>query len=387
MVTQSEATGSEPTSTAVHSPGKKFRIPGERVRGSVRGLPEHQRDDVIWFYNHLVRLDPDKQSLGKILRKQGGGYYSDSSIVHLLTGGRADRGENTDAIHASIVALRKIEEPREEQAESGFIETRLFRVIEGRALKALRRQRIAWIFGDGQSGKTTALKEVRRRHNHGTTIYVEVPVGGAYGKFLIALAEALNISIKGRTRDIEIAILSAIDSTNLLLIDEAHEFFKGREKASGMSALSFVRQLWNKCKCGIVIAMTNEGRDELLGGRYAKSLQQIWRRRITPLQLPNAPADDDAALFAKAFGLSPAPDKDVSVKLTIWDEKGREQEIVHTDNPLKLQREQLRKEGLGVWIGILEDASDMARDLGKPISWPAVLKAHAQAQADAEIYK
>ena len=388
MVTQAPSTESEPASTAVISPGRKFKIAGERVRASVRELPANQRDDVFWFYNFLVRLDPDKQTLGKILRKPGGaGYYSDSSIIHLLTGGRGNRGESTEVIHSAIVALRKIEEPREEQAESGFIETRLFKVIEDRALKALRRQRIAWVFGDSQIGKSAALKEIRRRHNHGTTIYVEVPSGGSLGKFLVALAEALNIRVKGRMRDIEQAILSAIDSTNLLLIDEAHRFFEGREKSAGMSAFSFIRLLWNKCQCGMLLAMTNEGRDELLTGRHAKSLQQLWRRRITPLQLPAFPPDDDAALFAHAFGLPDAPDEPVSVNLTVWDDRGREQKVTHTDNPLRLQREQLRKEGLGVWIGILEDASDMARDSKRAITWAAVLKAHAQAQADAEIYK
>jgi hypothetical protein len=43
------------------------------------------------------------------------------------------------------------------------------------------------------------------------------------------------------------------------------------------------------------------------------------------------------------------------------------------------------EEGLGVWIGILQDASDMAREQRRSMSWGAVLKAHAQSLAECEI--
>jgi len=390
MVTASENTPSTTATTgSIHAPQRRYRIPTEKVRAGLQSLPEEQRDDVFWFHRHCMQADPDKETLGRLLRKPGAtGFYSADSISQLLTGFRAGKGEPTETIWQAIVAYRRVVEPREAQAQTGFIETRLFREIERRCLQALRRQRIGFVFGDSQIGKSASFGEVRRRHNHGQTVLVEVPAGGSLGSLLIAWAEALDIrAARKNQRELKEAIMTALDSNNLVILDEAHRFFEGRSKGNGIASLSFIREVWNRCQCGMMFGMTNEGRDELLTGRHAKALQQIWRRRITPLQLPSVPPDDDAALFAQAFGLPAAPDETVAVKLTLWDEQGREKEIVHQDNPLRLQREQLRREGLGVWIGILEDAADMARDAGRQLTWPAVLKAHAQAQADAEIYK
>lgn len=393
MVTASTTTPPAPeaaTATGhVHAPQRRYRIPTEKVRAGLASLPADQRDDVMWFHLHCMKADPGKEELGRMLRKPGGGgFYSADSISQLLTGFRASKGEATDAIWHAIVALRRIEEPREEQSESGFIETRLFREIEKRCLKALRRQRIGYVFGDSQIGKSVSFREIKRRYNHGQTILVEVPAGGSLGSLLLAWAEALDIRGNSKNqRELKESIMLATDRNNLVIFDEAHRFFEGRSKSSGMGSISYIREVWNQRQCGMMLGMTNEGRDELLTGRHAKSLQQLWRRRITPLQLPAFPPDDDAALFANAFGLPAAPDETVAVKLVAYDDRGKEKEIVHQDNPLRLQREVLKREGLGVWLGILEDASDMAREAGRKLTWPAVLKAYALSQADAEIYK
>ncbi len=396
MVTASNTTPQAPAASApasaagqIHAPQRRYRIPTDKVRAGLQHLPEEQRDDIFWFHRHCMQADPDKEGLGRMLRKPGGtGFYSADSISQLLTGFRAEKGESTEAIWQAIVIFRRIVEPRETQTQTGFIETRLFREIERRCLHALRRQRIGFVFGDSQIGKSASFAEVRRRHNHGQTVLVEVPTGGSLGSLLIAWAEALDIRAGTKNqRELKEAIITSIDSRNLVIFDEAHRFFEGRSKGNGMASLSFIREVWNKCQCGMMLGMTNEGRDELLTGRHAKALQQIWRRRITPLQLPAVPPDDDVELFAQAFNLPPAPDETVAVKLTFLEDSGREREITHKDNPLRLQREVLRTEGLGVWISILEDASDMAAEAKRQITWAAVLKAHAQAQADAAIYK
>ena len=44
-------------------------------------------------------------------------------------------------------------------------------------------------------------------------------------------------------------------------------------------------------------------------------------------------------------------------------------------NPHKLQEEQIEAIGLGRWITILQEASDLARESKRPITWGAVIRA------------
>ena len=366
---------------------RAFLIPGDIVRKAIEDLPNEQRDLVLWFYSWCRKNDFAKSDMSTILKKGDGGYYSYDSIYQLLTGGRIRRGENIEPLLDAIDTLRKIEEPRASQVSSGFIETRLFREIQARCLKALNRQRIMFIFGDSQIGKTESLLEFQRRHNHGQTIYIETPTGGCVGGFIFALARQLAIPTKDRFRaSLRERVIEAFDSRMLLIVDEAHRCLKPGS-LTGLEVFSFLRELWNRRKCGMVLSLTNEGRDQFLTGPHAAQLAQLWRRRITPLQLPNVPPDDDAALFAAAYGLPEASDEPVTVRLSLLDETGRQQTKQHTDSPLRLQRDVLKTEGLGVWIGILQDASDMAREQSRKITWAAVLKAHCQSLAEAQMFE
>ena len=66
-------------------------------------------------------------------------------------------------------------------------------------------------------------------------------------------------------------------------------------------------------------------------------------------------------------------------------DQGNAKKKTHTNNPLKLQTDQVEKEGLGVWISILEDAADMASEANRELTWGAVIKAYCLSQAEAEM--
>lgn len=366
---------------------KQFRIPGDVIRGAAAHLPKEQQNTLLWFGEYCRKRNLGKAELGTILRKGSGAFYSYDSIHQTLTGKRMREGTNVDAMIESIAKLMEIEMAREAQQSTGYIHTRLADEIWKRCRKALLRNRITFIFGDSQIGKTWALKEYKKQHNHGETIYMEVPTGANLGSCLIEIAEALGIPTQLRQAELRRRIIAAFDDKMLLIVDEAHRCFNSRYGNSGLQLFDFLRLLWNKTKCGIVISLTNEGRDEFLKGRHAKALQQLWRRRITPLQLPAYPPEDDLALFADSFGLEPANDVNIRVNMEYTDDHGKCRKISHTNNPLQLQTDIVRNEGLGVWITILEDAADMAEDAGRQLSWGAVIKAYCLSQAEAEMIK
>ena len=363
---------------------RRFNIPGDRIRTAIADLPPEQRESIWWFAQWCRKHDLGAEQLGKALKKPSGEYYSKDSIIQLLTGGRIRRGENIEPLLAAIANLRRVEQPREDQIVSGFIETRLFREIERRCMKALKRQRIMFIFGDSQIGKSAAVAEVQKR-NPAQIVLEEMPTGGGVGALVHLLAKKQGIPCKvGNRASLRDRVIESFDSHTLLILDECHRCLRPGSVA-GLEVFSFIRELWNRRKCGIVMTLTNEGRDAIIKGPHAAQLAQLWRRRITPLQLPNFPPDDDAALFAKAYGLPEASDETVSIRVSFVDSEGKTQTQTHSDNPLRLQREVLKTEGLGVWIGILQDAADMAQEQRKAITWGAVLKAHAQSLAEAEV--
>jgi DNA transposition AAA+ family ATPase len=364
--------------------GRNYKFAGDIVANNIKDLDPDDRALVWWLHLYCFRMDFTRDERGRLLKKPDGDYYSVDSVDSLFSGGRIRRGENIKPILAAIAAVKKIEDRRDDLIVSGFIRTRMYSEIERRCDRARLRQRILFIFGESQIGKTAALEEYQRTHNHGATIMVECPTGGVLGKFLQALAANLNIMHYGNDAQLAERIINTIDNRMLLICDEMHRCLR-KGTTAGIEVFSFLRELWNRKKCGIVISMTNEGRDVFRTGPHAKALEQIWRRRITPLQLPNFPPDDDAALFAAAYGLPAATMDEITISVSYVDEKGKQGTSKHTAAPLQLQREQLAAEGLGVWISILQDASDMAKEKSKAITWGAVIKAHCQAQAESQI--
>jgi hypothetical protein len=386
MVTPSIAPTAE-TKDRVHASARRFRVPVTKLKEALEHAPAEDRELCLWLHAYCLKRDCGKAELGQLLRKPGGSWYAADSVIQILSGTRHRKGEPVGDILDAIRTLRRVEEERGEQADSGFIETRLYRVFEERALKAFRRQRILHCFGRSQIGKSEIAREFKRRHNHGQTILVEMPAGAALGKFTSALARQIGITGRHNTTERQDAIFDYFDSRTQLIIDEAHQAFETTYTATALNTLSWLRQLYNQCRCSIVFLWTDEDSNEFQTGPHRKRLVQLWRRRTEPLYLPAFPPDDDAAKFALAYGLHEAADETVTVQLTAYDDRGRERTLRHQDNPLRLQRQVLKDEGLGVWIGILQDASDMAREQKRAITWGAVIKAHAQSLADAEIFK
>ena len=65
--------------------------------------------------------------------------------------------------------------------------------------------------------------------------------------------------------------------------------------------------------------------------------------------------------------------------------EGLDRDKTYSDQPLRLQKQVTEEEGLGVWLMILQDAADIAREQRRAISWGAVIKAYCLSKADGEV--
>jgi hypothetical protein len=361
----------------------RFRIPGDTIARATQELPDEQRILVRWFagYCRSRNLSPDEVS--KLLLKDGkhDEFYSWASIYAVLTGKRAEEGASILPVVNAIEALKRKVEGESRIGSTGFIETRLSRAIFQRFHRARERRRIAFIIGDSQLGKSESGIEFTRQNNHGETIMVDSPVGGSKSALLHTLCDRLNIGQSQRLGDVEMRVADCFDRKMLLILDNVHRLLRN---ARGLQALTFIQWLYDLRGCGIGLMMTNEGHGNLLRGRFAKQLEQLWRRRIPPLILPTRMPDDDLALFAERHGLEPAPDELVRISIEYVDGQGKTRDKEFARVPRELQAEVVQREGLGIWLETLEEAKYQARLAKRQVSWKAVLKAHCVMQADSE---
>jgi len=366
------AAGAEhPGITEMHA--RKYRIAGDLVNRSTADLPDDQRSALRWLHLHARENDFSLEDLALRLKKADRSSYSKDSVYQALTGRReAGLGQ----LCASITAYRDYFERESKAVKSGFIETTLTQAIHRICRRALIRHRIAFIFGESQVGKTTALEEYARANNHGETVFARMPTGGSMSNFLEELAIALGISAQQKEKELRRRIISAFDARMLLIIDECHQCFRSQYSNRSILSLEFAREIHDKRKCGLVLCGTNIFRDEIKRGRNAGILRQLWLRMLAPLQLPDMPTAGQLAVFAAAYHLPPAPQRNLKVRTQelIGDDM---QDVERTTNPFELQMQTVKSDGLGRWIAILQEASDLAAEKNQRITWGHVIAAHA----------
>lgn len=357
----------------VTSSTARFRIPGDVIAKNTADLPDGLRHALKWAAGFCRQRNLSLDEFGSLLVQPGTDKtYSGDSVYQAFTG-RRDQGSLDRFCQAVEVLRRRIDETA--SRASTFIETSLTRDIWRLCQKALRRQKLTFVFGPSQVGKTTALAEYAQRHNHGETVFVRMPTRGSVTELMKELAVRLGISVQCKAVDLRRRIMESFDERTLLIVDECHQALSSRYGDRSLASLEFLREIWDRRRCGLVLCGTDIFRDGL---RTHPVLKQLWLRGYRPLQLPAKPTQGQLAEFARSFGLEPAQDKNLTVELVDVGDDGEERTRRVTRNPVKLEGEVVSKYGLGRWVGILEDADDLAREKGSRMSWGKVIAAHDQ---------
>ncbi len=325
---------------------KKEKIPGDVVYMATQNLPDNQRGAIRRFHAHYVKNDLSLDDTGKLVRLSGGTL----SLVF-----RGKYPADLAAIVANIETFFELEDKRSQSRKLPFIKTKLTERIWNVCHSAREFQRIAFIFGDWQIGKSEALEAYTSEFNHGNTKYVAMPTGGALIHFLTKLAEQLDISPQQRLPILRRRIIKSFDDRMLLIVDEAHQCLESTGRKNGSSALQtieFIRELFNERKCGVVICATNKFKDAMEEGETQRMLGQTKRRRLCALQLPNVPTQEDLNTFAKAYGLPPS-----------------------SGAARDLEKRLVETEALGMWLTLLRVGKKLA---GKnKMEWAHVISAYA----------
>lgn len=326
---------------------RRYKISGDLVNQATADLPDDQRGAVRWLHAYAAEHDRSIDDLARDIRY-------DASTVHRVLNGKYEG--NLENVCKEILAFKALYEQRSIGRKLQRIETALTKRIWKVCDAALQYQRIAFIIGETQVGKTEALTWYRDSHNHGSTIYVTVPTGGTLGAFLVNFATALRINPQAREKELRRRIMAAVDDRMLVIVDEVHRVIRASGNSTrSLETIEFLRELFDDTHCGMVLCATNVFRaamDEQSG--MSEILKQTKRRRLCTLQLPDRPTVEDLNTFAEAYGLAPA-----------------------REEALQLQTEVVRDEALGMWLTLLRMAAKVANQRQKKMTWDHVIAAHA----------
>lgn len=344
------------------SANMKLKIPGDKVNKATAEMEDEPRSLVRWMHAYYEEHEFSLDELAAKLKKPNGQHYSRAALYALLTGKRAEEGVGVDDIVAAIKVFKhdidrtvRITTERETIKRIGCVATGLAKKIWKICNAALIYQKIIFIWSDSQVGKTFALEQYAADHNHGETIYVRVPEGGALYNFLEELAVALRMSPQQKIGELRRRIVGAFDDRMLLIVDEIHNCYTTGDGKAHLRVGEFIRQIHDKTKCGVVICSTDVGRREIYEGKHRELTKQLRRRSLGKgLKLPAVSSRKDLAMIAAAYGLAPA-----------------------TGEALEVQTEINKNDGLGVWLTHLQAASRGASRDRTKLTWDHVLQAEA----------
>lgn len=274
---------------------------GDVVIEKTRHYPDEVRDLVRWFYEVCREDDIGMREAAKLL-----GY--DSTVLSRVYRNSYTQGSLKN-FAAAIARYRERREARRSIQEEIFVETSVSRDIWRICERASEYKKMALITGPTQIGKTSALEEFKRLHNHGTTKYVRLP--SCAGVQLVAkeFAAACRLSTKNPFEKLRHKILRAVDRTHCLIVDEVEQIFESYQKTSRMRILNFIREIYDRTHCGMVLSAAPSFLDEIEAGNIKEMLAKLGHRCVFRLELPapeRLPVQDLAA-FAKAYKLPSPP--------------------------------------------------------------------------------
>lgn len=357
---------------------RKWGVAADVVAKATEGLPEREQQLIRWLDAYGRDSKRGMRDIATQITKDNGEPYSYDQMYAVLTGRRADAGNNLERYCAAIEKFKRLVCETNAKLSTAFIETSLTQQLHRIFRRAFEAHRLAYVFGESQIGKTAAAAEYARRHNHGETIMIRMPTGGS----LVNLSDEMclrfgigrNNFAFGRRR-----VMDAITERNLIIVDECHHAIRTR---SGIPlSLDWLREIHDRRGCGMVLIGTYAFKGALESNQI---LKQLWKRRSPGLvvQLPDVPSPPDVIKFSQAFGLPPAPDRRIEVRYNGQNLATGEIETRSiTENPAKVQNEILTQQGLGSWIKLLEDAQAAAKADGKPITWGRVIATYCIAEA------
>lgn len=309
----------------------------KRIRAEGK-IDEEGADAIKWLYNYAQDNNLTWSGVGKLIGMSTTFAYR---VLH------CDYQASYKKVVDTILKCKNRVEEEAKKKDIGFVKTLTAARIWEACDAALYDHMTAFVYGASQSGKTTALQAYQRTHNHGTTKYLRIGSHWSKARTVMELAYVCKCySTKATTAQLEHRILDSINDRNLIIIDEFHELLYTSGHVAGLETIEFFRELYDRTGCGLVMAATPMGMHEFEEGRLSTALEQMRRRGLVKIVLPDVPKVADINRFAKSFEL-PTPEGDTLAGI----------------------KQILKSHGLGKFVKYLQKAYAFANDENRAMTW------------------
>ena len=341
----------ERTSASVN---KGIQMPAHEIRRAIAHAitvgkikSEEDGETVFWLYSFAREETLSYKELAAEMARRLSAQRapSDNTIYQVF------HGSYQAASWAGFVEIvedfRSIIEEDAKRKNIGFVQTETARIIFNACRSALNDAMPAFIYGASQIGKTTALEEFQRTHNHGRTKYIRMGSRWTKGRVVRELASMLGNGTKHTKQwALEDAIFGGLSKFNLLIVDEFHLALETTTDARAKEIVEFLREIYDRTGCGLVLSSTKVGLEGLENGRNKMLFDQLRRRGVVRVILPDVPKIKDINAFARSFDLPiPAGETLASIKML------------------------LKSRGLGVFVKYLQKAYALAKASGEALTW------------------
>ena len=350
-----DAAGMPPAGAAgqtEESPDANLCVGGDEIITKLKrqvesGVMKQENADLIyWFYAFCRENHYGPERASKEL-----GYDAYTTLYRVFKG---TYGASVENVCQRMARFKKMTEERSRVSQLHFVETSVAKTVFEVCNASVVMQSISMIFGASQIGKTWALQEFARRNNHGATKYVRLPAAAGIAMVAKEIARACYVSPDSCWEKLRDRILRSILSSHLLIIDEAHEAFLCYQKGSAIKVFEFLREIYDRTGCGMVICGTNVLKDEIQTGKLELMLKQLDRRGIIKVQLPDVTSLKDCDKVAKEWlGLPPS--------------EGEAREII---------KDLVSRFGLNAYVHYLKSAASLAANKDEKVTWGHFLRAY-----------
>ena len=293
-------------------------------RGQI--TPE-QGEQIFWLHGHALAHSLRLDSLSKLTG------ISKATLSQVFSGKYP--ADDWTQIIARIIKFREQSDNLIKSTDVGFIETTTAKLIFKLCKQALYDNMPAFIYGASQLGKTRDLEEFVRRCNSPAIKYLRCRSGMTKARFARLLGRTCHLRSLDRltSSDIIDGVIGSLNNASLLILDEFHMCLNTVKPDVSRQLVEFVREIFDLTHCGLVLCSTKVGLAALEEGPNKLVFDQMRRRGILKVVLPDVPPVKDINDFARAFNL-PLPHGD---------------ELAFIKSLIKIR-------GLGVFVAYLSNA-------------------------------
>lgn len=348
------------------NPNSSVNLSGDHVKKTIAGLTEagkitpEQGELIFWLFAYVKGRDLSFKQAADQLKVDG------STVSRVLHGTYGNGGAKYDNICNKIENFKKLTEERAAAQKDIYVQTQVADIAHDVCYSATVTNSIAFLFGDTQIGKTTALRRYAEANKSKSVHYVRLPASSGVQLAAQEIAVACFISRKGCFAHLRERILHALNENSTLIIDELHQVFLSYQKTSAVKVFEFLREIHDRTGCGMVMCGTHVLKEEVEGGKLSMMLEQCRERGIIQVDLPKKPPMRDLYAIAAAFGL-PKPKRG--------------------DKEYQLCSQIVREHSISHYVKYLQAASRMAARNHEALNWNHFIQAHAIIQRYAVVGK